>query len=173
MNTNREELSRLAGFIGAAMALAGYVRHSIQEIWGWLNLTLLIAGLVLLLASIVLNFGSIVAFFRGRSGRLGANMALLSVAVIGLIAGVFIIGLFLMIFRAIKHAKRKGKGSEDASAPKETRKPRSGRPVTQRAMDAAMKGGTVSGPTKNRILRALNAVLAQKKQEPVDLRAIF
>ncbi|MFO0671266.1 MAG: hypothetical protein U0235_16825 [Polyangiaceae bacterium] len=75
--------------------------------------------------------------------------------------------------RAIKHAKRKGKGSEDASAPKETRKPRSGRPVTQRAMDAAMKGGTVSGPTKNRILRALNAVLAQKKQEPVDLRAIF
>ncbi|HMV47229.1 MAG TPA: Gldg family protein, partial [Blastocatellia bacterium] len=86
MNTNREELSRLAGFIGAAMALAGYVRHSIQEIWGWLNLTLLIAGLVLLLASIVLNFGSIVAFFRGRSGRLGANMALLSVAVIGLIA---------------------------------------------------------------------------------------
>lgn len=86
MNTNREELSRLAGFIGAAMALAGYVRHSIQEMWGWINLTLLIAGLVLLLASIVLNFGSIVAFFRGRSGRLGTNMALLSVAVIGLIA---------------------------------------------------------------------------------------
>lgn len=86
MNTNREELSRLAGFIGAAMALAGYVRHSIQEMWGWINLSLLIAGLVLLLASIVLNFGSIVAFFRGRSGRLGTNMALLSVAVIGLIA---------------------------------------------------------------------------------------
>jgi ABC-type uncharacterized transport system involved in gliding motility auxiliary subunit len=86
MNTNREELTRLAGFIGGAMALAGYVRHSIQELWGWFNLTLLIVGLVLLVGSIVLNFGSIVNFFRGRSGRLGANMALLSVAVIGLIA---------------------------------------------------------------------------------------
>jgi len=86
MNTNRQELTRLAGFIGGAMALAGYVRHSIQEIWGWFNLTLLIVGLVLLLGSIVLNFGSIVGYFRGRSGRLGANMALLSVAVIGLIA---------------------------------------------------------------------------------------
>lgn len=75
--------------------------------------------------------------------------------------------------RAIKLGKRKAKGGAEEGAAKETRKPRSGRPVTQRAMDAALKGGAVSGPTKTRILRALNAVLAQKKQEPVDLRAIF
>lgn len=68
------------------MALAGFVRHSIQDLWGWFNLSLLIVGLVLLVGSIALNFGGIVDFFRGRSGRLGTNMALLSVAVIGLIA---------------------------------------------------------------------------------------
>ena len=64
-------------------------------------------------------------------------------------------------------------GEAAEGAAKETRKPRSGRPVTQRAIDAALKGGAVSGPTKNRILRALNKVLEQKKQQPVDLRAIF
>ncbi|MEP7338117.1 MAG: Gldg family protein [Acidobacteriota bacterium] len=86
MNTNRQEITRLAGFVGLAMALAGYVRHLIQDLWGWFNISLVAVGLVLLLASIALNFGSIAGYFRGRSGRLGANMALLSVAVIGLIA---------------------------------------------------------------------------------------
>ncbi|MGE0885774.1 MAG: Gldg family protein [Blastocatellales bacterium] len=85
MNTNRQEIIKLAGFIGAAMALAGYVRHSIQELWGWFNLSLLIIGLVLLAVSIAFNFGTIVGYFKGRSGRLGANMALLTVAVVGLI----------------------------------------------------------------------------------------
>lgn len=72
--------------MGLAMALAGYVRHLIQDLWGWFNISLVVVGLVLLVASIALNFGSIVGYFRGRSGRLGANMALLTVAVIGLIA---------------------------------------------------------------------------------------
>jgi hypothetical protein len=76
--------------------------------------------------------------------------------------------------RAIKLAKRKGKGAEGGeNAAKETRKPRSGRPVTQRAMDAAMKGGAVSGPTKTRILKAVNYLLEQKKQEKVELKALF
>jgi len=58
-------------------------------------------------------------------------------------------------------------------AVKETRKPHSGRPVTQRALDAVLTGGGVSGPTKSRILRAVNRILEQKKQEPVDLKALF
>jgi len=86
MQTNRQEITRLAGFVGGAMALAGYVRHSILDLWGWFNISLVVVGLVLLAASIVLNFGSIVGFFRGRSGRLGANVALLTIAVVGLIA---------------------------------------------------------------------------------------
>ncbi len=86
MNTNRQEIIKMAGFIGAAMAIAGYVRHTIEDIWGWFNLSLLIVGGVLLLASIALNYKDIIEYFRGRSGRLSANMALLTVAVVGLIA---------------------------------------------------------------------------------------
>lgn len=74
--------------------------------------------------------------------------------------------------RAIKLAKRRAKGG-DENAPKETRKPRSGRPVTQRAIDSALAGRAVSGPTKSRILRAVNHLLEQKKAEKVDLKALF
>jgi len=75
--------------------------------------------------------------------------------------------------RKIKLNKRLAKKAEGENAPKETRKPRSGRPVTQRAVDAAIAGKAVSGPTKNRILRAVNHLLEQKKQEKVDLKALF
>ncbi|MFN0107599.1 MAG: GldG family protein [Blastocatellia bacterium] len=83
---NREEIIKLAGFVGAAMLIAGYVRHTIMQTWGWFNLTLLIAGGILLLASLALNFKEIVAYFQGRSGRLSANMAVLTVAVLGIVA---------------------------------------------------------------------------------------
>lgn len=76
--------------------------------------------------------------------------------------------------RAIKLGKRKARASEGGDgAPKETRKPRSGRPVTHRALRAALEGGQLSGPTKTRILRAVNHLLDQKKRSPVDLRALF
>jgi hypothetical protein len=78
--------------------------------------------------------------------------------------------------RAIRLNKRRARGAAGEggdNAPKETRKPRSGRPVTHRALDAAMRGGQLSGPTKTRILRAVNHLLEKKKQEKVDLRAIF
>jgi hypothetical protein len=76
--------------------------------------------------------------------------------------------------RAIKRNKRVARKAESAEgAPKETRKPRSGRPVTDRALRAALGGAAVSGPTKTRILRAVNHLLEQKKQEKVDLRALF
>jgi hypothetical protein len=76
--------------------------------------------------------------------------------------------------RRIKLAKRSGKKEgADAEAKKETRKPRSGRPVTPRALEAALGGGTLSGPTKTRLLRAINHLLEQKKQEKVDLKALF
>jgi hypothetical protein len=77
--------------------------------------------------------------------------------------------------RAIKLKKRQDRKAEgaDAAATKETRKPRSGRPVTPRALDAAVKGGKMSGPTKTRLLHAVNHLLAQKKQEAVELRTLF
>jgi len=75
--------------------------------------------------------------------------------------------------RAIRLAqklKKKGDGKKDEG---EKKKPRSGRPVTPRAMAAALKGGTISGPTKTRILRAVNHLLAQKKQDAVTLDVLF
>ena len=76
--------------------------------------------------------------------------------------------------RAIKHNKRLAKKAESPdAAKKETRKPRSGRPVTPRALTAALGGSAVSGPTKTRILRAVNHLLEQKKQEKVELRTLF
>jgi len=77
--------------------------------------------------------------------------------------------------RSIRLNKRQGRTAGDAggTTPKETRKPRSGRPVTRRAMKAALGGGQLSGPTKTRILRAVNRLLEQKKQDQTDLRALF
>lgn len=82
---NRKEIIKLIGFIGAAMLVAGYFRHVIEEAWGKVNLGLVIAGAVLLLASVVMNFKEIIAFFRGRQGRLGANTVALTVAVLAII----------------------------------------------------------------------------------------
>jgi hypothetical protein len=76
--------------------------------------------------------------------------------------------------RAIRLAKRRArKGAGEGEVAKETRKARSGRPVTRRAIAAALIGKSVSGPTKTRILRAVNQLLEQKKVEKVDLRALF
>ena len=74
--------------------------------------------------------------------------------------------------RLIRLAKRQAKAAE-GDGPKETRKPKSGRPITQRSIDTAMTGGPLSGPIKTRILRALNHVLEQKKADKVELKAIF
>lgn len=76
--------------------------------------------------------------------------------------------------RVIKLNKRRARGAEGGEGKeKETRKPRSGRPVTDRALDAAMVGKAVSGPTKTRILHAVNRLLEQKKQAKVELKALF
>ncbi len=79
--------------------------------------------------------------------------------------------------RAIRLAKRAARKSEDPEKKKKeglaAKKPRTGRPVTDRAIAAAMTGKSVSGPVKTRILKAVNHILGQKKQDPVDLRALF
>ncbi len=77
--------------------------------------------------------------------------------------------------RAIRLAKRqaKVKAEADSNAAKETRKTRSGRPLTDRALKAALEGGKLAGPTKTRILSAVNRLLEQKKQDKVDLRTLF
>ena len=80
--------------------------------------------------------------------------------------------------RTIKLGKRQGKKAAEAGTAKEgdkkeVGKPRSGRPVTPRALESALAGKTVSGPTKNRILRAINFILEQKKKDKVELKTLF
>jgi hypothetical protein len=77
--------------------------------------------------------------------------------------------------RKIKLTKRLAKKGEPAEGEKKESpgKPRSGRAVTPRALTSALAGGTISGPTKQRILRAVNYLLEQKKKQKVDLKALF
>jgi hypothetical protein len=78
--------------------------------------------------------------------------------------------------RAIILAKRQARKSEDAAKKKEglaAKKPRTGRSLTARTLHAALSGKSISGPAKTRILRAVNRVLEQKKQEQVALAALF
>ena len=77
--------------------------------------------------------------------------------------------------RKIKLGKRKGKDGEEKKAVEGEKpaKPRSGRPVTPRALESALAGGTISGPTKQRILRAVNYLLEQKKKDKVELKTLF
>ncbi len=79
--------------------------------------------------------------------------------------------------RAIRLARRNkseesssAAGDEEKAAPA---KPRSGRPVTGVLLDRIAAGKPVSGAAKTRVLRAVNAVLEQKKQEPAQLKDLF
>jgi hypothetical protein len=76
--------------------------------------------------------------------------------------------------------KRQAKGGAapaptpaEGDAAKGPSKPRSGRPITARLVKAAETGKPVAGPAKTRLLRALNHVLGQKKQQSVDLKTLF
>lgn len=76
--------------------------------------------------------------------------------------------------RAIKLAKRAAVGKEDdAAKAARAKKPRSGRPVTTRLVTTAIKGGVIPGPSKTRLLKAVNAVRATKKLPAVELKALF
>jgi hypothetical protein len=69
--------------------------------------------------------------------------------------------------RAQRLLKRQARNTEGAEKPKDLR------PITPRALTAALEGKPVSGPTKSRILRAVNSLLTQKKQEVVTLKSLF
>ncbi len=73
--------------------------------------------------------------------------------------------------RALKLGRRANK--KEGAEKKEVAKPKSGRAVTPRALEAALTGGTLSGPTKQRILRAVNYLLEQKKKDKVELKTLF
>lgn len=78
--------------------------------------------------------------------------------------------------RACKLKERLARRSEDGlteEMKKNRTKPRSGRPVTKPMVQAALEGRTLTGPQKSRLLRAVNEILAVKKLDQVDVRALF
>ena len=78
--------------------------------------------------------------------------------------------------RTIRQKERVARRSEDGfteEMKKSRVKPHTGRPVTKQTLAAALAGKSLSGPQKTRILRAVNRILEQRKQDPVDLRVIF
>jgi hypothetical protein len=81
--------------------------------------------------------------------------------------------------RATRLARRRAKAGDAAPAAaageekKEAKKPRSGRAVTPRLLEAARAGKSVPGSAKTRLVRAINHLLTQKKQPAVDHRALF
>ena len=72
---------------------------------------------------------------------------------------------------AKKSAIKAGKAEKDEAVSKA--KPRSGRRVTQPSIDRAIAGTTVGGPTKTRIVRAVNAILVARKKPEVTFRDLF
>ncbi len=77
--------------------------------------------------------------------------------------------------RSIKLAKKRAKAGKATDAEKEraTEKGRSGKAVTPPMLRKAREGAKLSGPGKQRILRAVNHVLTTKKSEPVTLADLF
>jgi hypothetical protein len=79
--------------------------------------------------------------------------------------------------RKIFAAKKALKGADDAAkeAAKElaAKKPRSGRPVSAPSLSKALAGKGVSGSAKTRIVRAVNAVLTQKKKSAATFADLF
>ncbi len=92
MNINPKEITKSAGIVGPALAIAGYILYSREQVWQWYIIALIAVGAAMLLASIVFNFSSILTFFQGRQGKLGANTAVLSVAIIAIIGVINFVG---------------------------------------------------------------------------------
>src|SRR5437868_4231374 len=98
MQINRQELFKTTGYLGVALLVAGYLRYSVLETLDTISKSLLIAGGVLTLAGLVLNFRAIRDSFGRRSTRLGTNMAVITVAVVAILA--------LLNFLGYRHHKR-------------------------------------------------------------------
>ncbi len=75
--------------------------------------------------------------------------------------------------RAIRLKQRQARKSEDGKKPEGLAKPRSGRPITPMSLQRAFSDERVSGPAKNRILRAVNHILETRKESVVALDALF
>jgi len=78
--------------------------------------------------------------------------------------------------RRVRLARRKvrsGKNVTDADKEVAAQERRSGKPVTQPTMDAALAGGNLSGRAKQRVTDAVNHLLKAKKKSEVAVSDLF
>jgi ABC-type uncharacterized transport system involved in gliding motility auxiliary subunit len=85
MKLQRKEIIQLAGAIGLALLVVGYVRYSVVGELQLATKIVLILGGVLVLAWLVLDFGSLLGFFSKRSSKLGTNTGILVIAVLAIL----------------------------------------------------------------------------------------
>ena len=71
--------------------------------------------------------------------------------------------------RKIKDARRQMKGTDEKAKERvkelAATKPHSGRPVSRPTLAKALAGGALTSTARGRVLRAVNAVLSQKKKK--------
>ena len=75
--------------------------------------------------------------------------------------------------RKIRWARKHKKGEASKAEGGEKKKPRSGRPVTSQLVTRALKGETLTGAQKSRILRALARIAEQKKLGEIAVTNVF
>ena len=74
--------------------------------------------------------------------------------------------------RAMKLAQRQARKKDEKKQPGSP-KPRSGKALSAATIDRAFAGKAISGPAKQRVLRAVNHILEQRKQGAVELKDLF
>ena len=92
MKLDRKELARFLWMIAAALLVAGYLRYTIQGELLRFSKILLIGGGVVFVAALVVGFPYIVQYFSKRSSKLGTNTAILTVAVLAILAFLNFVG---------------------------------------------------------------------------------
>lgn len=75
--------------------------------------------------------------------------------------------------RAVRLAKQRLKGGDEKAKEAAEKQRRSGRPISRPTLDRALGGSALRPAAKTRIVRAVNAVLAQKKKSEIALRDLF
>lgn len=98
MKINRQDMTKIAGYLGLGFLSAGYLQYSIREVWSKWEMVMVAVGGMLLAASLIFNFQAILRFFRSRSGQLGTNTTVLILAVVGIFA--------IINFLGYRHHKR-------------------------------------------------------------------
>lgn len=86
MRLSRQDTFKIIGWGGVLLALIGYLVQLLTAKTGKLSWGLVIAGLVLAVVGVAGSFGEIRESFGRRSTRLGANSAVVTLAVVAILA---------------------------------------------------------------------------------------